>query len=975
MRLRNGFLNIMRKVLVWGMVIAVSIGAMHIGQITANADEKVIRVGYDSNSNFIQENSGEFYGYGVEYLDKIAEYTGWKYEYVKDESWHESLEKLKIGEIDLICTAHYTEERAEKFVYSNIPLGYETTLLYTSPNSTISYQDYAAMNGVKVGLLEDSYSAEEFLSYETEHGVSCEEVYFNRENDMLEAIYDGEIDMLAIGSRYGTSSMQIVDRLGANAFYCIANKENSKLIQEIETVLQQIKFDSPQFEGNLNEKYFGHTSLSHTPLYTEEEINYINSLGVVKVKVLMDQKPSAYVEDGETQGIWVEYLKLISEKSGIEFELEIGQFDENSEDVYNDLLAKNYLLLRTQRAMEFSNSKNIITSIPLMDIGVSYIECQEFFVEDEQEEYVVALTPDLYYIESLLLRDYPGIQFAYYDSAEECFNSLVDKKVDVVAQRTFLTSYLLQKPLYADKLTEVPGPEYENRIHLVGNEEQALLMQILNKAINHISEEEKDEIVTKELLLHPYTIGFDDVWYQSWRWFVGIGVVIIMACVIYTVMMRRVALLRIRKKEYELLQKQIQLDELTGLYNRTYFYEKAKDKIEHSDEEMCIVTMDIANFKVVNELYGVNVGDQLLKEVAEHVQELDERHDMILARFMADHYYLCMPKAEFDEITLPQRFKTFLEEMDVRVVYGVFFIEDKKEMPINVMCDRAFIAVHNKPYKYKEYIHYYNEDERKYILQEQEIENDMEKAIEERQFYIVVQPKYNPQTGKIVGGETLVRWQHPEKGIISPGVFIKVFEKDGFIIQLDYYVWEETCRLIKKMKEDGIETVPISINVSRAHFYGSELSNKLHELIDKYDLETKDIELEITESICGESSDSIYEIIRKLQADGFKIAMDDLGSGYSSLNMLKDMPLDIIKMDLKFLDGEEQKSRQILKALIELAQTMELKVVVEGVEILSQVEFLRQFKDCYLQGYYFSRPVVSDVFEDMLKENQKRSTT
>ena len=140
-------------------------------------------------------------------------------------------------------------------------------------------------------------------------------------------------------------------------------------------------------------------------------------------------------------------------------------------------------------------------------------------------------------------------------------------------------------------------------------------------------------------------------------------------------------------------------------------------------------------------------------------------------------------------------------------------------------------------------------------------------------------------------------------------------------------------------------------------------------MIQKYNLETSDIELEITESICGEDSGNIYDLIRELQNEGFKIAMDDFGSGYSSLNMLKEMPLDIIKMDLKFLDGEEAKSRLILKALIEMAQSMGLKVVVEGVEILSQVEFLRQFQDCYLQGYYFSRPVVAETFEEMVEQN------
>ena len=171
------------------------------------------------------------------------------------------------------------------------------------------------------------------------------------------------------------------------------------------------------------------------------------------------------------------------------------------------------------------------------------------------------------------------------------------------------------------------------------------------------------------------------------------------------------------------------------------------------------------------------------------------------------------------------------------------------------------------------------------------------------------------------------------------------------------------------MKQKGIQTVPISINVSRIHLYNSELRNILKELIKKYDLKPSDIELEITESICGEGTANIFDAIRELQSDGFRIAMDDFGSGYSSLNMLKEMPLDIIKMDLKFLDGEGHKSQIILKALIEMAQTMDLSVVVEGVENLSQVEFLRQFENCCLQGYYYSRPVLPETFETMLNQN------
>ena len=939
-----------------------------VGQVYAQPEERVIRIGYDMNSNFIKESDGEYYGYGVEYLDKIAEYTGWKYEYVKDNSWHASLDKLRHGEIDIICTAHYTKERAEEFLYSDIPLGYETSLLYAKSDSKISYQDFEAMQGCKIGLLSESYSSQDFESYAVKEGIQYEGIYFERENDMMQALEEDRIDMMVIGSRYATPNLKLVDKSGANAFYCIAQDSNAELIEEIETVLQQIMFDDPTFEGDLNSKYFGHSAISNSPLFTKEELEYIESLGEIKIKFIQDQHPSCYVENGETKGIWAEVVKLLSEKSGINFVLEGGSAEEYSQESYEEYLSDGYLLLRTQKALEhMSDLEGTIASNAIANVSVSYVKRQAAFVEDKYVSHVIAITQDLAYLEPMILEENPDYQIKYYGNTKECLEALIHKEAGMAIQNSHRTSYLMQKPEYADKLAIVPGADYDNEVCLVALEDQEMLIAIINKAIHHISDGEINEIVKRELLTEPYPLEWSDIVYKYWKWMVILGVIVIAALTVYTVLTQRLASARVQKKEYELLQKKVQLDEVTGLYNRSYFYEMARKLIKETNEEMCIVTMDISNFKVINELYGMKVGDHLLKEIGEQVQKLDKDHHMIPSRFMADHYYMCMSKWEFDQMELPRSFKTSLEDMDIRVVYGVFFVDGQKEIPVNIMCDRAFLAVHDKNYKYIEYIHFYNDREHQQMLEEQSIENIMEKALEERQFYIVIQPKYNPMTGKIVGGETLVRWQHPEKGIISPAVFINVFEKDGFIIHLDYFVWEETCRFQAEMKRKGIQTVPISINVSRAHFYGSELQHKLRELIQKYDLDTKDIELEITESICGEDSENIYDDIRELQNEGFKIAMDDFGSGYSSLNMLKEMPLDIIKMDLKFLDGEETKSRLILKALIEMAQTMGLKIVVEGVEILSQVEFLKQFKDCYVQGYYFSRPVVTEVFEEMLR--------
>ena len=961
-----------KKKIVWSVLLGILLILLPISVVYAKEEEKPIRIGYDANSHFIRERNGEFYGYGVEYLNKIGEYTGWKYEYIKVENWQDSFDKLRDGKIDFICTVHYTEEKANEFLFCKFPLGYETTLLYAATDSNIFYQDYEAFANSRVGLLLESYSKEDFVNYAEKKQISYEPIYFESEREMRTALMNGEIDLLAIGSRYGTSDLNLVDRLAVNAFYCIANPSNGLLIEQVEAVLQQIMFDAPTFEGNLNEEYFGHNSLSHTPLYTKEELEFIENLGTVKVKILVDQRPSCYEEDGELRGIWVEYLNLISEKTGISFEMENGMYDENAEALYDELLAKDYLLLRTSKAMEHNNAQNIIVSSPLMDIEMSYIELQEMFVKDNFQVDTIALTQDIAYVEPILLGQNAAYKVVYYQDAAACLEAVRNGKASIALVSAFCARYLMQKPEYADKLMQLSGTNYNNQMHLVAGEKDQMLISILNKAISHISQEEKNALVTKELLMHPYMFRFGDIWYQYKEWILGVAFLIGVFLLVYMILNKRMAKMQIEQKEYELLQKKIQLDELTGLYNRTYFYEIATEKLQNAEEEMCIVVMDICNFKVVNELYGMYTGDGLLIEIAEHLKKIDAEHSMMPARFMSDHYYMCLSKRELEAGILPKRFQTSLEEMDVRVVYGVYMVNTSEEVPVNVMCDRALLAVHGKNHTYAEYMFFYDNAEHMRIMQEQEIEKDMEQALEEKQFYIVVQPKYNPNTGKIVGGESLVRWQHPIKGMISPGVFIGVFEKNGFIVQLDYFVWEETCRFLAERKHAGKEYVPISINVSRAHFYGSELMNKLQELIQKYDLDTKDLELEITESLCGESPDIIYDKIRKLQEKGFKIAMDDFGSGYSSLNMLKEMPLDILKMDLRFLEGDEKKGRHILKSLIEMAQTMELKVVVEGVELISQVKFLCQF-ECSLQGYYFSKPIVVEEFEKMLEKNTQKN--
>ena len=932
------------------------------------AGDTIIKIGYIDQCGFMEEQEGKCHGYGVDYLNVISKYTGWKYRYISD-TWESCLEKLETGEIDLICMAQHQRALEEKFLYSDIPLGYEYTTVYSLENSDIYYKDYEAMKGKSIGLPEGNLYAKSFRSFAEENGLELKPLYFETERQVVDALRSGSVELAVVGSLHSHSDLKIVDRFDVSPFYCITGKENAELMKTLNDAMQQVKLAEPEIETRLSERYYGAAQISSGPMFTRQEQEYIRNAEPIQVRMMAGKKPLSYEKDGELEGILVRNLELLAEKSGLKIQIVMDTHSSQVESQMEAMQESDYLMPRARRSLgTLELTGELIASEPVLETRFAYVKRREDMAVNGRKDYVFALTRELSYLEPMIFSKSNDFHINYYDTPEKCMEAVIRYEADIAIQDSYVVGYVLQKPRYAALLTECPGERLNNEICLITSADNDILVHILNKTLNYISKAEKDAIVSEEIYLNPYEQDLGDVLYSHWRILMIIGAILIAAVAIYTVLMRRMLNLRIQKREYEILQQKVQQDELTGVYNRTSFYEKAQEMICNTQESMCIVLMDIFNFKVVNDLYGMENGDRLLRDMAQELLKMGEGREFLVARFNSDHFYMCMKKQDFEEINFPKRFKTFLTDMDITVCYGVFMVDGQMDVPINIMCDRANLAAHDERWKRIEYIRYYSDEERTRIIREQEIENDMEKALEDRQFCVYIQPKYDVTEENIVGGEALVRWIHPDKGFISPGSFISIFEKNGFIIRLDYYVWEETCRVLAELKEKGMYSHPVSINVSRAHFYGKELQDKLQELVERYHLEPGDLELEITETICAEDPDIIYKKIRELQEAGFKVAMDDFGSGYSSLNMLKEMPLDIIKMDLKFLDGGDniEKSRNILRTLIALAQSMNLFVVVEGVETIEQVEFLKGIGNCHLQGYYFSRPVDEETYKNML---------
>ena len=437
------------------------------------------------------------------------------------------------------------------------------------------------------------------------------------------------------------------------------------------------------------------------------------------------------------------------------------------------------------------------------------------------------------------------------------------------------------------------------------------------------------------------------------------------------VVLHRVASI-INLRETSAMVSYLKYDRLTGLYSKDYFYQKMRERIsEDPDQEYCIVCSNIENFKMINDSFGIQEGDRLLKEVADIAKEMVGSTGFC-GRFSADRY-LIFQKREREQFDRAQ-FGNFLTGdlspllRNTVMRWGIYEITDRS-IPVERMCDRALMAVDSIKGRYDQYFSVYDESLRSKKLREQAITNAMLAALQEEQFIIHYQPKYDLKTGRMGGAEALVRWNSPEWGVVSPGEFIPLFEKNGFIFQLDRYVWEHTCAQLCRWQEQGYPLVPVSVNVSRADLYHMDLADTLVDLIQKYGIDPKYLHLEITESAYTENPVQITSTVETLKQHGFLIEMDDFGSGYSSLNMFSQMKLDILKLDMKFIQNETAKpaNQSILNDIVSMAHRLSLKVVAEGVEQRDQVDRLRAIGCDYVQGYFFAKPMPAPEFEKLLK--------
>ena len=415
-------------------------------------------------------------------------------------------------------------------------------------------------------------------------------------------------------------------------------------------------------------------------------------------------------------------------------------------------------------------------------------------------------------------------------------------------------------------------------------------------------------------------------------------------------------------------------DLLTGLYNKEYFYEQASERLQSDlENDYLMLCSNVVNFKLINDQYGTKRGDEVLKRIANEIKRLSASSD-ICGRLDADRFALLMPKKNFgEELFLIESLKSLnlLDDSGYSVIcqMGVYAIEERNIL-VSVMCDRAFLALETIKKDISKRIAYYDDNLRNAVLLEQEIINAIPSALKNNEIQVFLQPQVD-HNGTVLGAEALMRWFSKDRGNISTKDFIKTLENNGMIAIVDQYIWEVACRQLAKWKQSGHENLYISVNISPKDLYLIDICQVFSALIEKYEVQPKNLKLEITETAVMLDAERQSELIDKLRSKGFNVEMDDFGRGYSSLNTLKDFSLDELKIDLAFLHEakNEEKGRKILEKMISMSKEIGIKVVTEGVETAEQVDFLHSVGSDIYQGYFFSEPLSISEFDEKYLKN------
>ena len=942
------------------------------GAFAADRGETVL-VGAAPNFGIYKIGS-DYNGVGYDFLSAISRFTGHKYSFVEGTE-EELVQMLLDKKIDIIpCVSE-----SEWEIYRNISdetdnsgasltdfsMLAKFSAVYTydfSRKNEICYDDIESLNKARIG-----YLAEDESKFFKDGKFVCGEIsgaefiLYNTEDQLRSDLRAGRIDAVVKESLRVWDNEKIVYRFGMEESYFLVSSGDKELAAQINDAMYNIYTLDPQYPAAVYDRNLAMYG-AQKYAFSKEELAYIEAHPEITVAYNENADLIEFYDTGYDMisGLTGSVIEMVEDYSGLK--LNVVTCETLADCVKMLESGEADVICGNANAASMANFGNYYTTLPYNRSPIVTAGHSDTVLGDRMKLAVPENSADIVkYMKKL----YPAASFLPYDNVELCMEAVRRGEADAVCAGAHEIIYL-KNGGYDDMdiLNVCAGFHTDSMV----THHNTPLCAILEKSLLQISYNSATVTAYNNMTAMGYESMSLNRFVDKYSWLILSIFIIVLLCIILLILL---AVVRNNRAA--------ETDPLTGGRSKGKYIDDTRKMLKKSiPEKWAVVLFDIDKFKYVNDSLGYQEGNRMLERLYKTLGDhLDD--DEIFARISDDNFACTVHNATDNELItkIHRVFNEFERRNALFVKYPVLFsagvcrfeecIDKNGGIDINAALDRCTIAKKTLKGLHESSIAFYDGKIRDRALREKDYESVMPAALKNHEFQCYLQPKYGTKSKHIEGAEALIRWNSSEYGFIYPDSFIPLSEKNGFVVELDFFILEEVCKAMKRWISQGRTPVVVSVNQSRLHINYDDYIWRLREIVDKYEIPYEYIELELTESVFSDNTELMLKIMNKLHEIGFKLSIDDFGSGYSSLNILKDIPADVVKIDREFFNGtvNSAKGRAVISTVVDLAKNLNMEVISEGVETGEQVEFLKQIDCAMVQGYYFAKPMPMNAFEEL----------
>ena len=940
---------------------------------SALAERPVVRVGYiDDPYLCTQHEDGTYSGVLYEFMQMVGAYAGVRMEYVQG-NIRENYDRLRNKEIDMLPGVMQTAKgKRNDFLLTSHRMS-ETTM-------QAAMRDRAAIaegRRLRVGYFaptSDISLLEPMLAHQMAgYAPGYELVPMTITGQLDREFAAGNIDGVITNTLHHVYDAEDNFSLMDENVYIAFHPDNAELAQRIDTAMQDVLLSVPDFSTRLKTR----PGVSFTPA----ERQYLEQLGSLTAFVSPGQRPYTWYENGQPQGMIADIVKLISNDIGVP--IEVREAGSN-----NDMMAA-FENGDADFIADFNSDPNwgeehhaIVTAPYLRLTYVGVVRRNEPLPEHP----MVACVRGHYYTHAFVEKQYPEEQRVYYDTIQDCLQAVSNGAADITYEKSVTAQYDITNGEFYN-LSTSGAVVYSHGVSMALHADvDPRLLSILNKAITHLDAEMVQSVINKHIINKPQDRGLMEIVLRN-----PMAAVQSLIVALAGVLVVAGGYLLMRSRYVRQLRVLAYINDVTGMHTLSWFRKYAFKEVENRHAarragRLWLMTVTTQRIMFLRESYDL---DLLIASIKQKINDARERYPYFLVDAvnaeLTGLYVLC----ELPEGLTPEQLVTEMQtteniiaigdiktSLNYRVGFCPIPTHTIREEDFPKLIEWALLA-QTEAVKRDEPCVVFDNALRDAVMQQQQIEHYMHKALAEYEFKLWLQPKYDIRTHRTVGAEALVRWQSPELGLLLPGRFVDIFENNGFIVNLDYYMLNYVLQIQQLRYDQGRPLIPISVNQSGLHISEEGYLDRMREILAKYDLPPRVVDLEITETAfidftTKDCRANASAIIQELQRMGYVISMDDFCTGYSSIAMLRNLPMDIMKIDRSMLLAAEAdpRSEQILRYVINMGTALGMKVICEGIETLEQEQLLLDNGCFYGQGFLFGRPMTLDDFMARLDKEQ-----